>query len=108
MPTSLFEAFGVCIETPRRHCLHRRSLILLAALLSCASIALPAQTSTAATDSGVVLKANTRAVAVDVVVTRGNDEPVTALHKQDFQIFEDGKPQSIDFFEEHSVRNLPP
>jgi VWFA-related protein len=87
--------------------LHQRSHALLAALFLCASIALPAQTNTAATDSGVVLKANTRAVAVDVVVTRGNDETVTALHKQEFQIFEDGKPQSIDFFEEHSVRNLP-
>ena len=43
-----------------------------------------------------------------MVVTRGDDEPVTALHKQDFQIFEDGKPQSIDFFEEHTVKDLPP
>jgi VWFA-related protein len=69
---------------------------------------LPAQNNPAPADSGVVLKANTRAVAVDVVVTRGNDEPITALPRQDFQIFEDGKPQSIDFFEEHTVHNLAP
>ena len=31
-----------------------------------------------------------------------------ALHKQDFQILEDGKPQTIDFFEEHTARTLPP
>ena len=50
-----------------------------------------------------VIKANTRAVAVDVVVTKGQDEPVTALRKQDFVLMEDGKPQTIDFFEEHTV-----
>ena len=50
-----------------------------------------------------VIKANTRAVAVDVVVTKGQDEPVTALRKQDFVLMEDGKPQAIDFFEEHTV-----
>jgi VWFA-related protein len=53
-----------------------------------------------------VIKANTRAVAVDVVVTRGQDEPVTSLSKQDFQILEDGKPQPIDFFEEHTAPAL--
>jgi VWFA-related protein len=47
-------------------------------------------------------------VVVDVVVTKGGDEPVSALHKQDFQVLEDGKPQAIDFFEEHSARTLPP
>jgi VWFA-related protein len=50
-----------------------------------------------------VIKANTRAVAVDVVVTKGQDEPVTALRKQDFVLREDGKPQAIDFFEEHTM-----
>jgi VWFA-related protein len=38
-----------------------------------------------------------------VVVTNGNDEPVMALHQQDFQLFEDGKPQAIDLFEEHTA-----
>ena len=51
-----------------------------------------------------VIRANTRAVVVDVVVTRGRDEPVTDLHKQDFQVLEDGKPQPIDYFEEHTTR----
>jgi len=50
-----------------------------------------------------VIKTNTRAVAVDVVVTKGQDEPVTALRKQDFVLMEDGKPQAIDFFEEHTA-----
>ena len=54
-----------------------------------------------------VLKANARAVVVDVVVTKG-EEPVAALHKQDFEVIEDGKPQTIDFFEEHKAKTLPP
>ena len=88
--------------------MHLRSLSLLpSALLLCAFVALSAQTNKPTADSGVVLKASARAVAVDVVVTHGNDEPVTTLRKEDFQIYEDGKPQSIDFFEEHTVHNLP-
>ena len=54
------------------------------------------------------LRTNAREVVVDVVVTKGKDEPVLALGKGDFQILEDGKPQTIDFFEEHSARTLPP
>lgn len=55
-----------------------------------------------------VFKTNARAVVVDVVVTKGNDEPVPALRKQDFQVMEDGKPQTIDYFEEHTAKTLPP
>jgi VWFA-related protein len=89
--------------------MHLRSLGLLSsALLLCTSVAVAAQTTTSPADSGVVLKANAHAVAVDVVVVRGQDEPVTALRKEDFQIFEDGKPQAIDYFEEHTAKALPP
>ena len=88
--------------------MHLRSLTVLPMALLCVSIALSAQTNTPPADSGVVLKTSARAVAVDVVLTRGNDDPVTALHKDDFQIFEDGKPQAIDFFEEHTFTDLPP
>ena len=63
--------------------------------------------STAAVQAPTV-KASAREVVVDVVVSKGNDEPVLALKRGDFQIFEDGKPQTIGFFEEHSARTLPP
>jgi VWFA-related protein len=46
-------------------------------------------------------------VVVDVVVTKG-DDAVTGLHKQDFQVLEDGKPVTVDFFEEHTAKTLPP
>jgi VWFA-related protein len=54
-----------------------------------------------------LFQAHSHAVVVDVVVTKG-DEAVTGLHKQDFQIMEDGKPVSLDFFEEHTAKTMPP
>jgi VWFA-related protein len=54
-----------------------------------------------------VFKAHSHAVVVDVVVTKG-DDAVTGLHKQDFQVLEDGKPVTVDFFEEHTAKTLPP
>jgi len=54
-----------------------------------------------------LLKEDVRAVVVDVVVTKG-EQPIAGLHQQDFQVVEDGKPQKIDFFEEHTAKTLPP
>lgn len=51
-----------------------------------------------------LIRTTTRDVVVDVVVTRGNGDAVTGLHSQDFHVFEDGKPQTIDFFEEHAAK----
>src|ERR1044071_4455035 len=45
-------------------------------------------------------KAKVRVVLVDVTVLKGKD-PVLDLHKEDFQVFENGQPQSIVSFEEH-------
>jgi VWFA-related protein len=74
-----------------------------------ATAQLPAQ-SNATVDAQTkppVFRSSTRAVVVDVVVTKGEDA-VLALQKKDFEIFEDGKPQTIDFFEEHTAKSLPP
>ena len=49
-----------------------------------------------------VFKAKSEAVVVDVVVTKGNDQPVPDLRKENFQLMEDGQPQRVDLFEEHS------
>ena len=48
------------------------------------------------------LQAESRAVVVDVVVTKGDGQPVTGLKKADFGLTEDGKGQAINFFEEHA------
>jgi len=55
-----------------------------------------------------VFKTSTREVIVDVVIDNGKGEPVSALRKEDFRVYEDGKPQTIDFFEEHTAKILPP
>jgi VWFA-related protein len=68
------------------------------------SIVLPLHSQTAAPDSGnaaTTIKTKVRLVLVDVVVTNGKGDAVTGLHKDDFQILEDGKQQTISTFEEH-------
>jgi VWFA-related protein len=54
-----------------------------------------------------VFRTRSHAVVVDVVVTNG-DQAVMGLHKQDFQVLEDGKPVTVDYFEEHTAKTLPP
>jgi len=68
--------------------------------------AIPHSTPSADIPSGPLFKSTTREVVVDVVVTGNRNDPITGLRKQDFAITEDGKPQAIDFFEEHAA-NLP-
>jgi VWFA-related protein len=52
------------------------------------------------------IKSEVRLVLVDVVVTQGQGEPVTGLQKKDFEVTEDGRPQTISFFEEHTGGNI--
>jgi VWFA-related protein len=64
----------------------------------------PLHSQTAAPDSGntvATIKTKVRLVLVDVVVTNGKGEAVTGLQKDDFQMLEDGKEQTISTFEEH-------
>jgi VWFA-related protein len=67
--------------------------VLMAATVT-AQTAVPDSNTPAAT-----LKLNVRTVLVDVVVTDKSDHPIAGLTKDDFQVFEDGKPQAISFFE---------
>ncbi|HEY2469562.1 MAG TPA: VWA domain-containing protein [Terracidiphilus sp.] len=48
------------------------------------------------------LQINARNVLVDVVVTDKKGAAVHGLPKEGFQVFENGKPQKVEFFEEHS------
>lgn len=48
------------------------------------------------------LHADARSVVVDVIVTGKDGKAVTGLTRQDFEIFEDGKPQTVTFFEQHA------
>ena len=49
------------------------------------------------------LKLNVRTVLVDVVVTDKDNRAIPGLTKNDFQVFEDGKPQAITYFEPNFV-----
>lgn len=49
----------------------------------------------------VTLRANARAVLLDVVVTDSKGHPVHGLTTLNFRLFEDGKPQTITSLEEH-------
>jgi VWFA-related protein len=48
------------------------------------------------------VRINSRAVLVDVVVTDKNGKPVTGLKQDAFSVTEQGKPQTMSFFEEHT------
>jgi VWFA-related protein len=54
-----------------------------------------------------LLKASASNVLVDVVVTDAKLKPALGLGKQLFEVLEDGKPQTIDFFEEHTAVPAP-
>jgi len=47
------------------------------------------------------LQINVRNVLVDIVVTDKNGTAIPGLHKEDFEVLENGKPQSVEFFEPH-------
>jgi VWFA-related protein len=49
------------------------------------------------------LKVNSRAVLVDVIVTDKNGNAVKGLKQGDFRVLEQGKKQSISYFEEHTA-----
>ena len=64
----------------------------------------PPATENAASSANIpVFRTTARQVLVDVVVGKKNGDPVPDLPKSDFFVNENGKPQAIDFFEEHSA-----
>ena len=69
-------------------------------LLELSAVSLQPQTSEPET-IGPMLKSTARLVVVDVVVTDANGQPVPGLRREDFRVFENGKPQTISVFEEH-------
>jgi len=88
----------------------RRSCCFLQIFLSACLIgSLHAQTVAEVGQAHVpTLNVDTRAVILEVVVTKGTDEPEIGLHQGDFQVREDGVQQSVSFFEEHTGANAPP
>jgi VWFA-related protein len=86
----------------QRFCSALRLLLLLGGLANLLSASLQSQTALPDENGGRVFKANARIVVLDVVVSGKNRRPLTGLHKQDFVLSEDGHPQTITYFEEHT------
>jgi VWFA-related protein len=64
----------------------------------------PENTASSANSANIpVFRTTARQVLVDVIVDKKNGDPVPGLPQSDFSIAEDGKPRTIDFFEEHSA-----
>src|SRR5579859_4389565 len=81
--------------------------IAMATFATIFATALIAQDNNAAnTAPETTLKVNSRAVLVDVIVTDHSGNPVKNLKQEDFRVLEQGKRQSINYFEEHSGREF--
>jgi VWFA-related protein len=101
---------------PQRSCLSLAWVLLLGGLAIPPTAPLQSQTAQPGDNEGRVFKTNARIVILDVVVTGKKRRPLTGLHQQDFEVSEDGHPQTINYFEEHtgaqplqvSLPDLPP
>ena len=75
---------------------------LLALVLCCATFLCSQDSPPNDPNAQVTFQTSVRAVVVDLSVTDSNGRPVQGLRKQDFQVFEDSKPQEITFFQEYT------
>ena len=100
----------------QRSCSAVALVLLLGGVVMPLGALLRGQTAQPDNSAGRVFKTSARIVVIDVVVTGKNHRPLTGLHQQDFQVAEDGHPQTVHYFEEHSgaqpvqvsVPDLPP
>ena len=80
---------------------------LCAPLLAAAQAPAPTPTQTPAPDPAATLHVQTNLVVVDVIVTDSHQNPVHNLTQGDFDLKEDGHPQTIKSFEEHTADQAP-
>jgi VWFA-related protein len=80
---------------------HPNLLLFGFAYILLSSSLLRSQAPNPVEDQGTLIKITARTVVVDVVVTDKNGKAVPNLQKESFQISEDGKPQTISFFDPH-------
>ncbi len=78
------------------------TVALFSTLLIGSSILL-AQAGTDTPESDATLHINSRAVLVDVIVTDTHGNPVTGLKQDAFSLTDQGKAQTVSYFEEHKA-----
>jgi len=81
---------------------NRFALFMAAAAALVASSLMAQNNEPAPVSSGTTLRITSRAVLVDVTVTDRSGKPVTGLKRDAFSVLEQGKPQTISYFEEHN------
>ncbi len=81
-------------------------------LVGLLTVITPLHSQTATPDASTsmsTLQINSRAVLVDVIVTDRSGKPITGLKQDAFSVVtEQGKPQTVNFFEEHTGEYLRP
>src|ERR1700737_2205404 len=80
------------------------------ALLRAVSALMPTLVLLAAQDAPATFKSSTNLVIINVTVRDKSGKAIDTLKKEDFQLLEDGKPQSISVFELQKLESdvLPP
>lgn len=84
------------------------SIYSLALVALSVSASLHAQSpASPSSEEQTTLRVSSRAVLVDVLVTDHKGKPISGLKQDDFKVNEQGKPQTISFFEEHGTGPQP-
>jgi VWFA-related protein len=84
--------------------MRRRRISYLGSILAVALAINPLHSQTPApspSSAAPTIKVETRVVLIDLVVTNDKGEAVRGLTREDFQVSEEGVPQSVSSFEEH-------
>ena len=84
----------------------KRFNVAIAILAICFATDSTAQDNEVSISQESTLKVSSRAVLVDVIVTDHDGNPVKGLKREDFTVLEQGNPQAISFFEEHTTQDL--
>jgi VWFA-related protein len=79
------------------------AMIAVLCLTSPFCLMCPVSSGQAPSQPGVILRSSSRLVVVDVVVRDAAGAAVRGLTEQDFHVKEDGRPQTIRFFNEHAA-----
>jgi len=81
---------------------------MMLAFFALATVPLMAQNNTPDANAAVAnLRITSHAVLLDVVVTDKSGNPVSGLKQDAFSVFEQGKPQTVSYFEEHTGPEAP-
>ena len=78
--------------------LHRAVALIVACSFAASQVAAPPSNSQSAQAETFVVRINVNLVQVDAVVTDSKGKPVTDLKADDFEVFQDGKAQTITSF----------